>query len=130
MPKGDLRIEFEWMGNKSYLASKVLFRHSSFPAGKHMNPETLIVGYNKKEAETKAWFFKFTDQGQASAGITPGKLVVRQQEGKRGQEGYRMQQKTYELIDNNTMSITTISETNSNEPTADPPLTLKRQDKH
>lgn len=92
-----------------------------------MNPETVIVGYSEKEATTKAWTFAYTNQGRSSAVVTPDKLVVRQQEGEKNQAGYRMQEKTYQLIDDNTMLITSIGEANGKEPTSDPPLTVKRQ---
>ncbi len=119
-PAGNLEIHFTWMGNKSYMQSSVYFHPDHAPVGLQLNPEFTIVGYDTGAAATKAWHFKYLQQGRTEAKIEANRLVIHQQQGKPGDANYRQQTKTYELED---MSTLVISETSGSgdTPESNPP---------
>jgi hypothetical protein len=126
MPEGELTVEFRHIGNKSYIQQDVRFKPDHSPDGKQLNPEFSVIGYCNEASTTKIWSFKYENQGRASAEISAGKLIIQQQEGTPGEAGYRMQSKTVELVDDDTMRVTTIQEQIDEEPTKEEPLTLTR----
>ncbi len=105
-PAGDLEINFQWMGNKSYLQSIVYFHPDGASDDVQLNPEFTIIGYDTEAASTKAWHFKYTHQGRTEAKIETNRLVIHQQQGKPGDANYRQQTKTYELEDSSTLVVT------------------------
>jgi hypothetical protein len=126
VPEGDLEIHFQWMGNKSYLQSIVYFHPDGAPADVQLNPEFTIIGYDAEDAATKAWHFKYTNQGQTDATIQTNQLVVQQQEGQPGDANYRQQTKTYKLEDATTLVITETGSSADAEATNPPPLRLSK----
>ena len=124
VPIGDLEIEFKWMGNKSYIQMNVRFQPDEVEG--EMNPEFMVVGYDTEASTTKAWHFKYLDQGRTDAAISRDRLVVHQQEGKPGDADYRMQEKTYEAMDDN-LIIRSISRSGDSEPVKEPTLRLSRK---
>jgi len=125
-PEGDLKIQFHWMGNKSYLQSTVIFHPDGAPDNVRMNPEFMVIGYSQKDSANKAWHFKYEVQGRSDAIIETNRLVVRQQEGTEGESGFRRQSKTYELTNSNTMVITESSHSGGVEAVSPPPIQLQR----
>ena len=126
VPAGELTIRFRWMGNKSYLLSEVLFRPNGTESQVPINPEFTVIGFDSDELTTKAWHFKYLAQGRTDATIARDRLVIEQQQGSEGDEGYRFEKKTYKLEDADQLVITTVSKSAGEPSREDPPLTLTR----
>lgn len=126
VPEGDLEVQFQWMGNKSYLQSVVYFKPDGVPDDRRMSPEFTIIGFDAQKGTTRAWHFKYSTQGQTTANITANRLIIHQQEGKPGDPGYRQQTKSYELEDSTTLVITDKAESADAATTNQPPLRLKK----
>lgn len=115
IPAGTLSMTFRWTGNRSYVCADVLFGADSFPKGKQMNPEFIVIGYDADEQTTKSWHFLFAKQGKMTAQISPDQIILHQQRGEEGTEKFESQTKTFKLIGSGEMSITTVSVSGSND---------------
>lgn len=105
MPAGTLKVTFRWIGDKSYVHQEVRFRSEQFPAGKWMNPENIIIGYDTDEQSARSWHFMYANQGRMTATIAPDRLVLHQQRGVKGSDETESQTKTMELVERDTLRI-------------------------
>ena len=126
VPAGQLEIHFNWMGNKCYLQSNVLFRPKNGPDDKAMNPEFTVVGFDLSTSKAYAWVFKYTTQGRMNAIVGDGKLVLTQQEAEPGDPNYRKQSKTYSINSEDQLVVSTEQESANGDINDEPDLVLTR----
>ena len=116
------------MGNKSYVQSDVYFRAREASADKKINPEFTVIGFDKDESATKAWMFKFLDQGKLDVVISTKKYVLHQQEGESGASNYREQRSTHEINDEGFLIIRTESASTESRAKDEQTLRLTREE--